>query len=114
MKGTPFYYTVMGKDYDADTAFYVAKLREEAYFSVNGIRKKKSFELVKIDPKKDKNPERLAEIWVEEDKNSPFYKKDAPAGCIELTGYQLTAARRKRPDLKGQKGIKAFLFFGKV
>ena len=107
-----FYYLIMGKDYDAETAFNIAKLQEEAYGTTKGIRAKKSFEIV--EGEKGKNPDRLAEIWVEEDKNSPFYKKDALAGCIELKGSQLTAARRKRPDLKGQKGIKAFLFFGKV
>lgn len=112
MKGSPFYYIIMGRGIDADTAFQIAKLREEAFYSSHAIRKKKSFEVV--EGEKDKNPERLAEIWVEEDKDSPFYKKDSPAGCIELKGYYLTAARRKRPDLRGQKGIKAFLFFGKV
>jgi len=111
MKGTPFYYTIMGKGIDAETAFQVAKLREEAFENIRGIRSKAEFEL--IETYEAQYPERLAEIWVEEDKNSPFYKLDAPAGCIELKGYHLTAARRKRPDLKGQKGIKAYLFFGK-
>jgi hypothetical protein len=107
----PFYYVVMNKGLEPDVAFYSAVLHEEAYENFDGIRSKVGFEMVEVS--KDKNPHREAEIWVEEDKASPFYKSQKLAGCIELKGTQLTAARRKRPDLKGKKGVRAYLFFGR-
>jgi len=106
-----FYYVVLGKKMDPETAFLVAKFQEDAYYNVNAIRKKKDFEIVEY--KNDENPHKLAEIWVEEDKESPFYKTEYNAGCFELKGQYLTAARRKKPSLKGQKNIRAYLFFGK-
>ena len=108
----PFYQIVMGKGIGPDVAFYKAVLYEEAFDNTKRIRSKSGFEM--IDVPINKNPEREAEIWVEEDKDSPFYKKNPLAGCVELKGKWLTAARRKRPDLKGQKNIKAYLFFGKA
>jgi hypothetical protein len=107
----PFYYVVMNKGLEPDVAFYTATLHEEAYENFEGIRNKVGFEMVKVDD--GKNPHREAEIWAEEDKDSPFYKSQKLAGCIELKGTQLTAVRRRRPDLKGQKGVRAYLFFGR-
>ena len=107
-----FYQIVMNKALEADVAFLQAQLYEEAFDNTEKIRLKKGFEMVEVPI--NKNPEREAEIWVEEDKDSPFYKKNPLAGCIELKGKWLTGARRKRPDLKGQKNIRAYLFFGKA
>jgi hypothetical protein len=107
----PFYYVIMSKGLEPDVAFYLAVLHEDAYENTAKISTKMGFEIVEVP--KEKNPHREAEIWVEEDKDSPFYKSQKLAGCIELKGTQLTAARRKRPDLKGQKGVRAYLFFGR-
>jgi hypothetical protein len=107
-----FYQIVMSKSLEPDVAFLQAQLYEEAFDNTEKIRTKKGFEMVNVPI--EKNPEREAEIWVEEDKDSPFYKKNPLAGCIELKGKWLTGARRKRPDLKGQKNVKAYLFFGKA
>ena len=107
----PFYYVIMSKGLEPDVAFYLAVLHEDAYENTAKISTKLGFEIVEVP--KEKNPHREAEIWVEEDKTSPFYKSQELAGCIELKGTQLTAARRKRPDLKGQKGVRAYLFFGR-
>jgi len=107
----PFYYVIMNKGLEPDVAFYMAVLHEDAYENSSNIGNKVGFEMVEVP--KEKNPHREAEIWVEEDKASPFYKSQKLAGCIELKGTQLTAARRKRPDLKGLKGVRAYLFFGR-
>ena len=107
----PFYYVVMNKGLEPDVGFYSAFLHEEAFENFTGIRGKLGFEMIEVP--KEKNPHREAEIWVEEDKASPFYKSQKLAGCIELKGTHLTAARRKRPDLKGLKGVRAYLFFGR-
>jgi hypothetical protein len=107
----PFYYVIMSKGLEPDVAFYLAVLHEDAYENTAKISTKMGFEIVEVP--KEKNPHREAEIWVEEDKDSPFYKSQKLAGCIELKGTQLTAARRKRPDLKGLKGVRAYLFFGR-
>ena len=107
-----FYYVVMGKDLEPDAAFYKSILHETAFEAKEMVATKRTFKLVECPS--GKNPHRLAEKWVEEDKKHWINEKNAPAGVIQLKRSFLTAARRKRPDLKGQKNINAYLIFGRA
>lgn len=57
---------------------------------------------------------RRAATVVEEilDSDSHAVRKWGPAGCIELKGAAVKKLRDRQPDLKGKRGIRAFIFFG--
>jgi hypothetical protein len=102
---------VIGKYKDASEAFrYV--VNEARYYHGHGgytgtIAEKGDFRMITLPPRKD--PYKYADELMDSD--SQVNDKWGPANCIEIKGKRLKELR-ERNNLKGKRGIKAFLFFG--
>ena len=97
---------------DANEAF-VKLVKDAQYYHGHGgytgtIAEKGSF--VMITPPPRKNPYKFAYELIDNGDHR-VNDKWGPAGCIELKGKWLKELREKN-NLKGKRGIKAFLFFG--
>ena len=111
MGACDFENVVIGKYKDAGEAFrHVVK--EARYYNGHGgytgtIAEKDSFIMIELPPRKDPYK------YVNELMGSDHKVNDkwGPAGCIEIKGKRLKELR-ERNNLKGKRGIKAFLFFG--
>lgn len=109
MGASNIHLVVVGKYEDAIEAYTAACMEAEKEYGKDPFRGISTTAGVKTAPYK---PYCLKSFHAYEQELLENSQKWGPVWAMELEGYDLKKVRAERPELKGQRGIKAFVFIG--